>query len=119
MRLRRALHKLGLRYRLHVKSLPGTPDIVFPTRRAVVFVHGCFWHRHLGCKLAASPKSKEEFWNAKFSENVKRDRADLKALVALGWRTKVVWECELTGEKPSIVAAAVKAWLEAGTVRAK
>ena len=108
LKLRRALHALGLRYRLHVKSLPGTPDIVFPRHKTALFVHGCFWHRHSGCKLAASPKSRAEFWNTKFSQNVKRDQANLSALAAIGWRTQVVWECELTGKKAAIVAADVK-----------
>jgi DNA mismatch endonuclease, patch repair protein len=112
LRLRRALHALGLRYRLHVRSLPGTPDIVFPKHKAVLFVHGCFWHRHPGCKLAAQPKSREDFWNAKFSENVRRDERHLDALAALGWRAQVIWECELTGKKASIVAAVAKDWLQ-------
>jgi DNA mismatch endonuclease (patch repair protein) len=112
MNLRRALHALGLRYRLHVRSLPGTPDIVFPKQRAAVFVHGCFWHRHPGCKLAATPKTREGFWAAKFSDNVKRDEAHLNELAELGWRTQVVWECELMGKKPSVVAAKVRDWLQ-------
>ena len=116
LKLRRALHALGLRYRLHVKSLPGTPDIVFPRHKTALFVHGCFWHRHLGCKFAASPKSKAEFWNTKFSQNVKRDQANLSALAAIGWRTQVVWECELTGKRAAMVAADVKDRLQANKI---
>lgn len=96
--LRRALHALGLRYRLHGKDLPGKPDLVFPKHRAVVFVHGCFWHRHQGCKVATSPKSNIEFWQAKFSRNVQRDAANVAALERRGWRVFVAWECELTGK---------------------
>lgn len=96
--LRRALHALGLRYRLHGKDLPGKPDLVFASYRAVVFVHGCFWHRHSSCKVASSPKSNTEFWEAKFARNVERDAANLTALKYRGWRVFVVWECELTGK---------------------
>lgn len=96
--LRRALHALGLRYRLHGKGLPGRPDLVFPRHRAVVFVHGCFWHRHDGCKVASTPKSNTEFWEAKFARNVERDADHVSDLEAQDWRVFVVWECELTGK---------------------
>jgi len=96
--LRRALHALGLRYRLHGKGLPGRPDIVFPKYRAVVFVHGCFWHRHGGCKVASTPKSNTEFWQAKFARNVDRDAVHVSNLEAQGWRVFIAWECELTGK---------------------
>ena len=93
--LRRLLHALGLRYRLHQRGLPGRPDLVFAKYKAVVFVHGCFWHRHPGCNIATTPKSNTPFWTSKFENNVARDRRDLEALRGLGWKVFVVWECEL------------------------
>lgn len=95
MKLRRALHKLGFRYRVNVKGLPGTPDLVFPKYKSVIFVHGCFWHRHEGCKYATTPKDREEFWLVKFKANMERDRRNIEVLEKLGWRVLVVWECEL------------------------
>ncbi|AYV45183.1 very short patch repair endonuclease [Caulobacter flavus] len=92
--VRRMAHSLGYRFRLHVRELPGSPDLVFPRRRAVVFVHGCFWHRHDGCRKATSPKSREDFWNEKFERNVARDRRVKSELELMGWRVLVVWECE-------------------------
>lgn len=93
--VRKYLHSRGFRYRLHVKELPGKPDIVLSKYRAVVFVHGCFWHQHQGCKYATKPKTQREFWNNKLSENIKRDGYSLEALKGLGWRVFVIWECEL------------------------
>lgn len=93
--VRKYLHAKGLRFRLHVKELPGKPDLVFSKYKAVVFVHGCFWHRHAGCKYATTPSSREQFWENKLSENVNRDAYQLAALIELGWRVFVVWECEL------------------------
>ena len=94
--LRRALHARGLRYRLHVKDLPGKPDLVFPKFRAVVFVHGCFWHRHPGCAKATTPATRVEFWQEKFRANVLRDQKNSERLTETGWRICTVWECELT-----------------------
>lgn len=94
MVVRRLVHALGYRFRLHRKDLPGSPDLVFPGRRVVVFVHGCFWHRHEGCRLASTPKSNEAFWEAKFGRNVERDARKERELRALGWRVLVVWQCE-------------------------
>lgn len=94
--LRKALHRLGLRYRLHGTGLPGKPDLVFPRYKAVVFVHGCFWHHHTGCKIATTPKSNTPFWLEKFKKNVARDTRVAAELEALGWRVFIVWECELT-----------------------
>ena len=93
--VRRLVHALGYRYRLHRKDLPGCPDLVFPGRRKVVFVHGCFWHRHEGCKLARMPKSKVDFWEKKLEANRQRDLRDQEALSRLGWDILVLWECEL------------------------
>ncbi|PCK78490.1 very short patch repair endonuclease [Rhizobium sophoriradicis] len=93
--LRKALHRLGLRYVLRKKGLPGKPDLVFPKHRAVVFVHGCFWHRHEGCKVASTPKSNTEFWKDKFDRNVARDVRVQGELRAQGWRVFVIWECDL------------------------
>lgn len=93
--LRKALHKLGFRFRLHGHRLPGKPDIVLPKHRTVIFVHGCFWHRHSGCKVATTPKTNTDFWIDKFDRNQSRDTRNSEALTAAGWRVLVVWECEL------------------------
>lgn len=94
MRVRRVAHSLGFRYRLHRKDLPGTPDLVFPKRRIALFVHGCFWHRHPGCKKASTPKTRTDYWNAKFTSNVSRDVSVIKKLNGLGWTVSVIWECQ-------------------------
>ncbi|MBN3791837.1 DNA mismatch endonuclease Vsr [Burkholderia sp. Ac-20353] len=94
--LRRALHRLGLRFRLHGAGLPGKPDLVFPRYKTVVFVHGCFWHRHAGCSIATIPKSNTQFWMEKFERNVGRDKRVTAQLNELGWRVLVAWECELS-----------------------
>jgi DNA mismatch endonuclease (patch repair protein) len=91
--VRSEAHRLGLRFRLHEKKLPGRPDIVFPKWKTVVFVHGCFWHRH-DCKLAATPKTRPDFWRKKFEENVARDARARLSLESAGWRVVVFWECE-------------------------
>lgn len=92
--VRSLLHRMGYRFRLHRKDLPGRPDIVLPRYRRVVLVHGCYWHRHPGCRLAYTPKSNLEFWQAKFNENVRRDERQNRQLSELGWRVVTVWECE-------------------------
>ena len=92
--VRSILHKHGFRFRLNRRDLPGTPDIVLPKYRSVVFVHGCFWHRHEGCKFAYTPKSRPEWWAEKFEGNRFRDQRTSKALRELGWKVIVVWECE-------------------------
>lgn len=101
MRVRKALHAAGLRYRLHDKRLPGKPDIVFPSRRVAVFVHGCFWHRHASsnCKLARLPKSRLDFWLPKLQGNFDRDKIKQAALRAIGWQVLVIWECEVAADK--------------------
>jgi DNA mismatch endonuclease (patch repair protein) len=94
MRVRRALHGLGLRYRLHVRGLPGTPDLVFPSRKVALFVHGCFWHGHEGCSASRLPKSRQDFWIPKLLGNTARDVEQHQQLKQLGWHVMVVWECE-------------------------
>jgi DNA mismatch endonuclease (patch repair protein) len=89
------LFALGYRYQLHRKGLPGKPDIVFPLRKKVLFIHGCFWHAHRGCKVANMPKSRTEYWQAKFQRNVERDKLNKRALRRMGWSTLTVWECEI------------------------
>ena len=95
MAVRRLLHGIGYRYRLHRSDLPGKPDLVFPGRSSVIFVHGCFWHLHKGCKYARMPKSRLAFWVPKLEGNRKRDRRNERALRARGWRVMVVWECQV------------------------
>jgi DNA mismatch endonuclease, patch repair protein len=92
--VRRLVHSLGFRYRLHRQDLPGVPDLVFPSRHAVIFVHGCFWHRHKGC--GRMPKSRLDYWLPKLEANKARDVRNRKTLRRNGWRILVVWECELT-----------------------
>jgi DNA mismatch endonuclease (patch repair protein) len=94
MRVRRLVHSLGYRYRLHYGSLPGRPDIAFPERRKVIFVHGCFWHRHEGCSRCRMPKSRREYWAPKLEKNRLRDIETRAKLEELGWDVLVVWECE-------------------------
>lgn len=94
--VRKALHSKGFRYRINVRSLPGTPDIVLPKHRVVIFVHGCFWHRH-SCPLFKIPKTRTDFWLEKIDQNVKRDFNNQEKLLASGWRIAVIWECILTG----------------------
>lgn len=116
MRLRRALHAQGFRYRLHRRDLPGSPDIVLPKWKTAIFVHGCFWHRHTGCRKATTPTSNVEFWNAKFLANTLRDARVLAALHASGWKTAVVWECALDrGVTPEDLGALVDLMTENDT----
>lgn len=96
MAVRRLVHGMGYRYRLHGRRLPGRPDMVFASRRKVVFVHGCFWHRHANCKLARLPKSRLDFWLPKLERNRERDQEVRLDLRELGWKTLVVWECEVS-----------------------
>jgi len=94
MRVRQLLHRMGYRFRLHRRDLPGSPDIVLPRLRAAIFVHGCFWHQHAGCRLARLPKSRPEYWLPKLERNAERDGHAIAALVKAGWRAIVIWECE-------------------------
>ncbi|MCQ9197291.1 MAG: DNA mismatch endonuclease Vsr [Prochlorococcus marinus XMU1429] len=93
--VRKLLHSLGYRFRLHRKDLPGSPDIVLPKYKTVIFVHGCFWHRHENCKYASTPKTRSEFWESKFVGNIKRDKINQTNLIKLGWKIIIVWECDL------------------------
>jgi DNA mismatch endonuclease (patch repair protein) len=92
--VRSLLHRMGYRFRLHRRDLPGTPDIVLPKYKTVLFVHGCFWHRHKSCKYAYTPKSRVEFWQEKFRSNVDRDKKARRALKQNGWQVVVIWECQ-------------------------
>ena len=94
IKVRKLLHSMGYRFRLHSKDLPGSPDIVLPKYKTVIFVHGCFWHRHENCKYASTPKTRKEFWNKKFTENKKRDLEIQEKIKILDWRSVVIWECE-------------------------
>lgn len=94
MVVRRLLHAIGRRFRLHRRDLPGTPDIVFPKSRKAIFVHGCFWHRHESCAKATTPKTRVEFWQEKFDRNMARDKRKEAELRAVGWDVTTVWECE-------------------------
>lgn len=92
--VRSLLHSKGYRFRLHKKDLPGKPDIILPRYKTIIFVHGCFWHRHEGCRCAYDPKSRIDLWQKKFRQNVKRDKKSQDALLQLGWQVHVIWECE-------------------------
>ncbi len=110
--LRKALHGMGFRYRLHDSALPGSPDLVFPKYRAVIFVHGCFWHRH-DCKATATPSTNQEFWLKKFADTITRDKRNIQKLLDCGWRVAIVWECVLRGKKelPDIITTELEEWL--------
>ena len=92
--VRKLLHAMGYRFRLHQKALPGNPDIVLRKHKTVIFVNGCFWHRHIGCRLAREPQTRPSYWNDKFQNNVARDQKTLRALQELGWKTVIIWECQ-------------------------
>ena len=99
IRVRRLVHSLGYRYRLHVRELPGVPDLVFPRWRKVIFVHGCFWHRHRCSEGRSTPSSNSEYWQKKFIANKRRDAVHRRRLRNLGWEVLVIWECETKGHK--------------------
>lgn len=98
--VRSLLHKKGYRFRVHRKDLPGRPDIVLPRFKKIIFVHGCFWHRHDGCRYAYTPKSRVDFWQDKFNQNIKRDKEVQDALLQLGWQVNIIWECETKKFEP-------------------
>ncbi|WP_404990283.1 very short patch repair endonuclease [Burkholderia cenocepacia] len=108
--LRSLLFAKGFRYRLHVRDLPGSPDLVFPKHKAVIFVHGCFWHRHEGCRYTTTPKTNTDFWQRKFQGNVDRDKRQAAILRDRGWRVAVVWECSLKQSLEDTVQV-VEKWL--------
>lgn len=110
MVVRRLVHSLGYRYRLHRKDLPGTPDMAFPGRRKVIFIHGCFWHRHEGCALARMPKSRVSFWESKLEGNKARDQRNAQLLRDAGWDVFTVWECQL--RDTAALQATIVAFLE-------
>ena len=94
IKVRQILHSMGYRFRLHSKNLPGSPDIILPKYKTVIFVHGCFWHRHENCKYASTPKTRQEFWNEKFETNIERDLQIQEKIKNTDWRSVVIWECE-------------------------
>lgn len=104
LRVRRVAHALGFRFRLHRADLPGTPDLTFPGLKKVVFVHGCFWHQHPGCKLARQPKSRLDYWLPKLRRNQERDCERLEQLAAMGWQALIVWECEARSDEATGLA---------------
>lgn len=114
--VRSLLFKLGFRFRLHRKDLPGKPDIVLPRYRIAIFVHGCFWHQHTGCRLAKFPNSNVEFWEAKLRSNIERDRKNCNSLVAAGWRVLIVWECATKSEAARLALEnAITSWIDSDT----
>ena len=112
LNVRRRLHAAGFRYGLHRKDLPGRPDLVMPRHDAVIFVHGCYWHRHSGCRLATTPSTRTDFWTAKFTANQERDRRNIAELRKMGWRVAIVWECEVrTASDSDEAVGELIAWL--------
>lgn len=111
MALRKEIHARGFRFRLHVGGLPSRPDLVFPKYRAVVLVHGCFWHRHAECRLTTTPATNVAFWSAKFAGNIARDARNLAKLHDAGWRTAIVWECGIRGSAQRAAMQLAK-WLK-------
>ena len=109
--VRRHLHAQGLRFRLDVRKLPGSPDIVLARHRVAIFVHGCYWHRHEGCRFATTPKSNQSFWVTKFARNIERDQRSMATLLHMGWRVGVVWECSLRKEHREENLSALVSWV--------
>lgn len=104
VRVRKAAHALGLRFRLHRRDLPGNPDLVFRGLNLVLFVHGCFWHQHVGCRRASVPKSRTDYWGPKLARNVARDRTNAQSLQQLGWKVRIIWECEVKDQSMALEA---------------
>ena len=112
MIVRKLVHSLGYRYRLHVKKLPGCPDLVFPSRKKVIFVHGCFWHRHK-CKYGrATPATRKRFWQEKFEKTIQRDKKNRNILKKLGWKVLPIWECQIHPSKIESLKSRIKKFLE-------
>lgn len=110
LRVRRLSHRLGYRHRLHDRNLPGRPDLVYPSRKKVIFVHGCFWHQHAGCKLSRTPKARPEYWIPKLERNQARDAENVAQAISMGWDVLIIWECETRQE--DALAARLRAFLE-------
>lgn len=115
--VRSMLHTRGFRFRLHVRTLPGSPDIVLPKYRAAIFIHGCFWHRHTGCVRASTPKANANFWKQKFLNNVARDRRNLRLLKKQGWRVATIWECALTETERESLTVRISSWISGQLLR--
>ncbi|MHA6324541.1 very short patch repair endonuclease [Roseivivax sp. CAU 1753] len=115
--VRSYLHAQGLRFRLDVRKLPGSPDLVLARHRAAIFVHGCYWHRHEGCRFATTPQSNQAFWTTKFARNIERDETAIAALLNMGWRVAVVWECGLRGEHRDGNLSTLVAWVRGNADR--
>ena len=111
--VRKLLYKQGYRFRLHAKDLPGQPDIIFRSRRKAIFVHGCFWHRHKGCKKATMPKTRTDYWKPKLEANRKRDAVSVSALKELGWQVMIIWECEISARNQDSLLEQLIGFLEA------
>ncbi len=117
LKLRSMLYSRGFRYRLHDANLVGTPDLVFKKRRAVCFLHGCFWHRHDGCSNATEPSSRREYWLPKFERTITRDRRTRMELLLEGWRVAVVWECAMKSERAEFTVDSLDRWLRGNDQR--
>lgn len=113
MKARRLIHAMGFRYRLHVPNLPGKPDIVFPSRKKLIFIHGCFWHRHENCAHARIPKARQEFWLDKLTKNRDRDARIEKELCDAGWQVLTLWECEIKNKNKVILEEKIRGFLGA------
>ena len=116
VQIRSALHLAGFRFRLHDRSLPGSPDLVLPKYRAVIFVHGCFWHRHQGCTYAKIPATRREFWLAKFEANQERDLRARKALLDAGWRVFTIWGCGVRHDLQEVISGVSRALNDQGVI---
>lgn len=114
MFVRRLLHGQGYRFRLHARDLPGRPDIVFRSRKKVIFIHGCFWHRHEGCKKASMPKTRRTYWERKLKANQERDIASVSALEGMGWKVMVIWECEARNKSSNNLLKQLTDFLDEG-----
>lgn len=115
--VRKALFAKGYRFRLHRRDLPGSPDVVLPGRKVAIFVHGCFWHAHVDCRFSKIPSTRKNFWKAKLEGNAERDRRSIDALMAMGWRTLLVWECFLRAERDAEkLETALSSWIEGDEV---
>ena len=116
IQLRKVLHGMGFRYRLHDSKLPGSPDLVFPKYKSVIFVHGCFWHRH-GCKRTTTPSTRRKFWEAKFATNTERDKRNIQDLQNIGWNVLIVWECELESEQKVDLYVKIRKFLLSNNIK--